>query len=504
MSYPPTVRNSHDKSPEGWIAENFLLLASAVVLYVAVFAARFSVSRVFGEISLNWVVLGEIRTWAVLSAAVLVFVGWKSRPVPASRLHLKRVWASIGLIAFVQLALMAHALLYRSGPSPAYFAWELLTIVVIAALLALAFQIWGLRFVTALMWVALGFALLIAAWMLAVALGARKTGADAPLATTFTFYRIQVFGGFAAFTVLFGSRKIVRSVLIGLCAILCLAAAYLSLSKAALLAGSSGALFLAAVYATWFSKARAGIVLGIAIAAVALFSVASGGLFVARVSEGLLGVGYALSTASVPAPTREEAIALDGDDRNYDLYRATFEAQKTEAAVVACTAGKYACPFKVKRWEQDIADTMLRFRVYVPDFSFRLRLLMQGMSGIANAPWMGNGFGTFSAVATNLYTKEPEPYSHPHNIVVELLYSVGILGAMLVGAAIAGLVWLVMQAKEGVQSSLPMLAYVVSVFIGSVFGGDYMDFRLAWFGLVVCIMLGGARSTDLADDRRSV
>ncbi len=504
MSYSPAVLNSYDKSSGGWTAENFLLLASAVVLYVAVFSARFSVSRVFGEISLDWVVLGEMRTWAVLAAAILVFMGWKSRAMPASRLQLKRVWTSIGLIALVQLALMAHALFYRSGPNPAYFAWELATIVLIAALLAFAFQIWGLRFVTALMWAALFFALLIAAWMLVVALGAKKADGDGPLATTFTFYRIQVFGGFAAIVVLFGSRKITKRVLIGFCAILCLAAAYLSLSKAALLAGTCGALFLAAVYATWFSKARAGIVLGIAIAAIVLFSVASGGLFVARVSEGLLGVGYSLSTADVPAPTREEAIALDGDDRSYDLYLATFEAQKTQAAVVACTAGKYPCPFKVKRWEQEIADTMLRFRVYVPDFSFRLRLLMQGMSGIANAPWMGNGFGTFRAVATNLYTKEPEPYSHPHNIVVELLYSVGLLGAMLVGGAIAGLVWLVMQSRGGVQPSLPMLAYVVSVSIGSVFGGDYMDFRLAWFGLAICVMLCEIQAAESADGRCSV
>jgi hypothetical protein len=471
------------------LKDNFLLLAGTLSVYVSIFSARFSISRVLPGISAQWLVLSEVRTWAVISAIILVAAGWKSR-MRMRPANMPQVWKCIGLIVLAQLALLSHAVFYRPFPQTAYFAWELTGIILISVTLGIAFRVWGVRFVNALMWVSLFFALLIAVWMLAAAFGVKKTDVESsPLATTFTFYRIQIFGGFSALVILFASHRILRGAALSLGTTLCFAAAYLSLSKAALLAGTGGALFLAAVYVTWFSKVRASVVLCISVAAVILFAFSSGGMFTARVAGGLLGAGYPMSTSGVSPPTREEVIALEGEDGNLALYQARLEAQKRQADVIACTAGKYPCTFKVTRWEQEIADTMLRHRVYIPDFSFRIRLLIEGAKGIARAPWAGNGFGAFNVVGTNLYTKEPESYSHPHNIVVELLYSVGVLGAALVFGIVFTLFWLVMQAKEGLQSGLPMLAAAVSVCIGSVFGGDYMDFRLLWIALLLCTML---------------
>jgi O-antigen ligase len=102
---------------------------------------------------------------------------------------------------------------------------------------------------------------------------------------------------------------------------------------------------------------------------------------------------------------------------------------------------------------------------------------------------MGNGFGHFHAVAVNLYTKNTDHYFYPHNILIEILYAVGILGALFVGAVLLVLVWEVLRSKDKIQPCSPIFAFVVSIGVGSLFGGDYLDFRLVWLGLLLCIML---------------
>ncbi|WP_341908097.1 O-antigen ligase family protein [Polaromonas sp. YR568] len=501
MSILHVTTQSQDNKLSSWQSKEYLLFGSALFIYLAVFSGRFSVSRIFSTISHDWSVLGELRTWAILLSAVLVFIGSrKCRAVDISRTHLRWVWVCVSLVVAGQLFLIFHAILYVSENSSLYFIWELMTIILSVCILGFAFQVWGRQFVIAAMWLALFFALFIALWMFIVIIIGNKTENGRALATTFTFYRIQIFGCFAALVILFESNKIFRAGLLGLCATICLAASYITLSKAALLAGAASMLVLAAIYVTWFSKIRASIVFGISTAAVILFVITAGSMFAARSAEGLLGTGYALSTDAVMPPVMEEATKLEGstiiksDEVYYNIKNASlvaieFAAQKRLAEVIACTAGKYPCSFKVHRWEQDIADTMLRFRVYLPDFSFRIRLLMQGFSGIAKAPWMGNGFGGFNAVAINLYTKQPELYSHPHNIAVELLYSVGVLGTLFIFGIIFILLWIVLQARNSIMPGLPMLAFIFSVAIGSLFGGDYMDFRLVWIGFLFCMML---------------
>ena len=51
------------------------------------------------------------------------------------------------------------------------------------------------------------------------------------------------------------------------------------------------------------------------------------------------------------------------------------------------------------------------------------------------------------------------------------------------------LTWEVLRAREGILDGLPLIASVVAVGIGSVFGGDYMDFRLVWSGFLLSVML---------------
>jgi hypothetical protein len=473
-----------------FLSKNILLFGSAIFIYTAIFAGRFSIQRIFSSIYLKWIILGEVRLWAILISTVIVLIGLrKYQKNNDNTVHVKTVWLSISLIVVAQLVLMLHAFFYSPSDYFAYFAWELVTIILVASILGLSFQVWGVKLVHAIMWIALVFALFIAVWMLMVTVAVNGAENLNPLATTYTYYRVQMFGGFAGIGLLFGSRHFLGKVVLGFCAVICFAAGYMTLSKAALLAGVVSTLLLAVIYVTWFSKIRASIVLCISASAAILFVVFVGGNFAARSAQGLLGTGYALNTSGVVPPRPEK----DGD-----LNIVRFEAQKRLAEVVACTAEKYPCAFMVERWEQDIVDSMLRYRVYIPDFSFRIRLLIEGIRGSAKAPWLGNGFGTFSAVATNLYTKEPDYYSYPHNIIVELLYSVGALGLIFIFGMTVFLMVIFLRAKEVAQTGMPIYTFVVSVCIGSLFGGDYIDFRVVWIGLLFCIMLLQKAETTLS------
>ena len=556
------------------------MFASAIATFVAIFAGRFSFARIFPGVMPESSILGEIRFWALLLAGLLVSIhaGRKS----AAAVAMPRVWRAIALVALVQFALAVHALVYSTVPVDVQFVWELMTIAAVSCVMGLAVRIWGMRFVHGLAWVAVFFATIMVFWMFVASFMAPSTDPERPFATTFTFYRIQLFGGFAALFLLFEQQRWSSRAILALVASICFASAYLSLSKAALLAGTGGLLLLAAISVIWFQKSRAAVAVGVGLAATAIFVWVSGNMFVARVSEGLLGSGYTMSTESVvrsyaevaagksdqssakppmstesvvrsyaevaagkpdkssaklPKSTERvvrsyaEVAASKADQSNAKLPMSTesvvrsyaevaagkpdksnklsvkppigdaqwraFEAQRRFAALVACTAGQYACAADVLPWEQDLANAMLQFHVFVPDYSFRIRLLTHGLRGISKAPWFGNGFGSFHAVAINLYTKEPEPYSHPHNIVVELLYSVGIIGTLFVFAVLAILLWDILRTREDILSGLPILMFVVSIAIGSIFGGDYMDFRLVWYGLLLCVILSRVQMTPI-------
>jgi len=457
----------------------------------------------FPAAELGGAAFGEVRAWTVLFGLIVAgIVCFKFHSVGHAAIT-RKVWRATGLIVLVQGALLLHTFFLGNKQGLSYFAWEMWTLILSLAMLAIYYQLWGAAFVVQFMWVALVFAIFSTASLWSVMLYSGKAINEVSIGTTFSFYRIQIFGGFAALFLYFRARND-RGLLwaLLLSAAICFAGAFLSLSKAALLSGAVGILILAAVYSIWFDGRRAVIVLAVLGAAVSAFYVFSGRQFAARVNEGVLGKGYVLTLQSVTPISRQEILeSIDASSRRgpckldsskdcmVELIQSEIEAQRRLAKLLSCTAEGYDCDFHAERWERDLIDAMLMYRVYIPDFTFRMRLLMHGAKGILNAPWLGNGFGNFHKVATNLYTKAPEHYYHPHNIIVELLYAVGLLGALMVCSALFLLVRVVLSAGSSVQVCMPLLAFVVTVTTGSLFGGDYFDFRLVWFGLILCVML---------------
>lgn len=597
----------------------------AIATYVAMFAGKFSVARLLPGSNLDGSSWGEFSVLASLVAAALLALKLAvERPIRIQA-TMVRVWRSIVLIAVAQLLLIAHVEFVSPAAPPKLFVTDLVTIIAVSAILGAAFQCWGIAFVSMLASVGLWIALVATVLIAATHLFGPLVEGERPLATTFTFYRLQLFGGFAALYLLFKCVDRRRQIALALAAVACFAAAYLSLSKAALLAGTFGLMLLACVLAIWFQRERGGLVAGVAVGSVAVFLLISGNLFVARFSEGVLGTGYSMNTDAVVRPVpagglvvasrKDELAALGGPSnravssslhatvanamevgqvvaktggngtKNHAQQQVTatsshsavgqkatgrpatpaalastaavpstppialaashpqsgegvghldqmlpaeqmvqarpqtsddpiatqaqvessvalirekgpvtqeqardFDAARRFSQIVACTAGRHACAIEAHRWEQDLANAMLQFHVFLPDYSFRIRLLIHGLRGFTQAPWFGNGFGSFHAVATNLYTKQPEPYFHPHNIIVELLFSIGIVGTVAISLILAALLWEILRTHSSIYYSLPLLSFAAAIIVGAVFGGDYLDFRLVWYGLVICVM----------------
>lgn len=477
----------------------------ALAAFVVMFAGRFSVARLVPDWSAAapWL---ELRLWALLAGGALLVLARaqaRARTTPGIP---RKLWLAVGLVAALQLALAAHALWLRPQPGLPYRVWELASTVSGLALLAAGYFRWGGPMVRVFLGVGLAAAVALTAiiWMGRMLAPGMEEGFL--LGTVFTQVRIQLFGGLAGLVLLWEKRASTgRSLAVLLVVALCFTAAYLSLSKAILIAGVGALGFLAATQAIWFERRRSVQVLGVIALSVPLFVALSGSMFASRLSEGLLGTGYALSTAKVMPPQPGELPVVsgagvatiaqclrncgEGDPQGHlTVARLQFDAQRRLADVLACSAGHYACTLEPTRWERDIAETMLRHRVYLPDFSFRIRLLLEGLRGVAAAPWLGHGFGSYRAVAINLYTGARESYLYPHNIVAELLHAVGVVGLVLVAAVLFALAWLVLDARAALAPALPMLAYGLAVGLGALFGGDYQDFRLIWWALVLALL----------------
>ena len=478
----------------------------AVAAYVAMFAGRFSLARVLPAGDLTAAPWLELRLWALLAGWTLVLLAARQPPAGTALITRHRLWRGVGLVAALQLAFALHALWLRPQPGALQWVWELASTVAGVALVAAAYCQWGAPMLQAFLRVGVVGACALTALAWTARVMAPGVGDGFALGTVFTQVRIQCFGGMACLALMWGQgRSVRRSVALLVVAALCFTGAYLSLSKAILLAGLCALLFLAATHAVWFDRRKAAQVLAVAALSVAAFVALSGSMFASRVAEGLLGTGYSLSFLKVAPPRADEVPAPSGDTQaRISMAQLQFDAQTRIAELLACSAGHYICAIEPTRWELEIVQTMLRHRVYLPDFSFRIRLLLEGMRGASSAPWLGQGFGSYRAVAINLYTGAPETYFYPHNIVVELLQAVGVVGLALVLAVAFGLAWLVLTARSAVVSALPMLAFALAIGLGAMFGGDYQDFRLFWWAMLLAVMACGPESESATGRREGV
>lgn len=468
--------------------ESFSVIAVAMLSYIAICAGRFPISRISGYSDLPFYV-DEVRTWVILLLFLFLANSWRQRTNIIEGINTNLLKRSVSIVIGIQLILVAHALLTAANNHTPYFIWDLIVTICICVLLLAAYILWGKEFVYLFLMVAFLAALVFAIWALVTIL--RPSDLNRPLATTYTFYRIQLLGGFSALACIQSDKIIsLKNTFLGIIGIICFSTAYMTLSKAALIVGNVGLLFLAAIYFTWFSKKIACLPMVVAIVASVLFFFASGHSFATRFESGMLGTEYSTmdKIGSLSNVIDSRSIAKE-QGKPVSVEKQIIAAQQRLAMAIVCRAEGVLCPFQMTSAERLIVSTLLTHHVYIPDFSFRIRLLINGMKGLSAAPWLGNGFGHFQATTINRYNDELEIYYYPHNIVVELLYSAGIIGTLLVFLGIVVLLWGILSTRYRICRGLPILMFVFSMLIGSLFAGDYTDFKLVWIGFLLTVML---------------
>lgn len=457
---------------DGWV---FPLL-SAIFSYVAFFSGRFSISKIYSDIHSS--VFYEARFFSLVLIVALI-IGYLvcSRKSKAPKNKTSTVvWVISVLIILSQIYLLVFGLYVSGDGQMSPMIIEIAFIIVSILAVSFMLKIWGGKYVTSLMFVGASATMilgLVILWVPPLLYDAES------IIGVFSIYRIAFFGAFCS---LYLSLYYTANRYLGLMFIsastIGFIIAYVTLLKAAFLIGVLCMGMMSLAYILWFSKVKGIACLGILLLSVSVFIGLRGGDLETRVSKGLLGFGFS---------SIEEIAAVKGIPCviDCDAQLNKFIIKKEFSQSVSCFLQGSSCEERIAPNDRSLIDAIYAHYVTVPDLSFRIRLILHAMSGIFEAPRYGHGFDVYSLSTKNVYTGVPETYSYPHNVLLELLYSVGILGAAPVVLTLLFCMLILIANPLRIGRSLPLFFLLLSAIMGAVFAGDYSDFRIAWFYLLI-------------------
>lgn len=113
------------------------------------------------------------------------------------------------------------------------------------------------------------------------------------------------------------------------------------------------------------------------------------------------------------------------------------------------------------------------------DRSYRSQLLAYSVHLYSTDVWKGIGAGNYSYLGFTSSGNTAE-HKYPHNILVEILVEYGLVGLLVFGLAFLVTSSLLLRVLIRETSSLYLVAYVLFLFVTSMFSGDLYDFRLFW------------------------
>ena len=131
---------------------------------------------------------------------------------------------------------------------------------------------------------------------------------------------------------------------------------------------------------------------------------------------------------------------------------------------------------------------------YFVDRSSRLVFAAHALAGIAAKPLFGQGVAAFALHMPNPQTSKTEVYRYPHNIVLEIAFEAGLIGAGLLLLALGALFWLSIRAAWAEPVGLYLLGYMVFMLLSALVSGDFYDSRLLWVAGFALIGLARPRA----------
>ena len=464
-------------------------LISVGALYLAMFAGRFSLERF--AIWPEYVPAPDLRAIGILIAAIIYVVFFRATVLPQPRI-VRPAWLFFLVVSLFYGYVVLNALLWgASGQVQLVVADALATM---AALMLAAFLLSRREWLDDFARVSQAFGVLLA---LLAASGMGNPDLNgvgwAPIGGPISFYRLEFFAACASLYLMLRSGHVTWRVFHFACALLALYATLASLSKAALL---GMIVALALIFVVWYLRRyfRHIIFLVIAVFIVGtVFQLTKGALMQSRITVGITPTVIAESFGDEDLLMGDLVISYRGD-MDYEMLPDHQKRRLKALSELFHDAGApdyRQDPAALVRWAA-------RF-VLLSDGSNRIGMAQNALKAFRERPLTGIGPGRYAYWTINPYKLEPEQYSYPHNIVLEVLSVTGLVGFVLFSWSVfIGYVSAV-RTQWAWDESLPFIAYSVFVAVTALFSGDLYDFRLFWFSLMMVLVFSGVSKSPDSD-----
>jgi hypothetical protein len=483
--------------------------AGYFLLFLAIFSGRFTLDRLVGlDLEYPWL---ELRTLALLGSYAVYIMGRRMGALDNENNAFEGRGFLVLLGIFLAYATMNILLLGEREVRGAFF-YDIFTVI---ATLYLVFKysvssqlLTGLAIVAE----AIGGTLFLLA---AVGVGNPDLNghAWAPIAGPITFYRIEGFAFFSAMYLAWMTDRTGMKFVHYAFAGICLFATLASLSKGALV-GLLVSLSLMAFYWVVLSNYRSLVRLVLLITIVGTtFFFTKGWVMSSRIQAGLdmdkvggISMSAGLSRESRPTGSNDPddleigryqksmllGSLLEKYSRQVELEDFTEEELERLDALWVVFEDYGAPDYKINpegfiRWVNSL--------IVLGDGSSRLQMAQVAINQFLQHKLFGAGPGSYRFISLGSGSGKIEVYTYPHNIVLETASVMGLSGIVLfVLAVCAGLVVVVRKLFVN-KYALFWLGYISFFTVTALFSGDFYDFRIYWFVvLLVAFMPANHRS----------
>jgi hypothetical protein len=114
------------------------------------------------------------------------------------------------------------------------------------------------------------------------------------------------------------------------------------------------------------------------------------------------------------------------------------------------------------------------WRCLFVDKTIRLRLYLEALQQFITSPLLGTGFGSYEV---NTREFDFHRYTYPHNILLEILGSAGMIVFVLFCGTLVNSFWAACKASSTHPETIAAVVFLPTILAAGMFGGDIYDFR---------------------------
>lgn len=191
------------------------------------------------------------------------------------------------------------------------------------------------------------------------------------------------------------------------------------------------------------------------------------------------------STVPMKPPAPIEVIEPEPQEVDSPLFIVPDVPQPTTAFTIdAFTILLRYCVYDHPHVEGNAQPQLSCPAVELNDRSTRLVFWAEAVRAASRSPIVGNGIGSFQVTVVNNSTMRPDTYPYPHNLILEIASEAGAVGVVLLFLALFAAAFAPATSPASVTTRIYVMAFMVFLFLGTMFSGDFYDSRLLWLGAI--------------------